>query len=209
MIAASAIELFVKRVWYRDLTRIQTLDGAPPETSATYTPRRQASHEGHWRDYLPTFLVACAVSAHAPWLVTPGTPSTHHTLSTTCSSLNPFHGAENYGGPTPSRVFLNLVYLTLRIRGCSDSDVSSLKRLDCCILRHLRALNNVEQLMIDYLDTLGFVPRIRRHFGHFMPTVQHLSLKEPNWGSRRQIIYFIGLAQRPSNLGHLYDGIDF
>jgi len=94
---------------------------------------------------------------------------------------------------------------TLWIRGYNDSDVFSSKRLNRCILRRFCALNHVQQLMIDYLDTASFVPRIRRYFGHFMPTVQYLSLKEPR-GSRRQIIYFIGLFQHLGNLRLLSNG---
>ena len=43
------------------------------------------------------------------------------------------------------------------------------------------------------------MPEIRRYFGHFLPTVRSLALREPK-GSRRQIIYFIGLFQHLEDL---------
>ena len=59
--------------------------------------------------------------------------------------------------------------------------------------------------MIDYLDIPSFMPRIRRYFRHFLPTVRELCLKEPK-GSRRQIIYFIGLFEHLEDIDLLYDG---
>jgi len=71
-------------------------------------------------------------------------------------------------------------------------------------LRRFSALNNVHRLMIDYLDTHSFMPRIQQYFGHFMPTVEELCLKNPI-GSRRQIIYFIGLFEHLESLNLNYD----
>jgi len=95
---------------------------------------------------------------------------------------------------------------TLWIRGYDDFFVFSPKRLN--ILPQFRALNNVQQLTIVYLDTPSFVPKIRRCFGHFMSAVQYPTLNGPR-GSRRQIIYFIGMFQHLETLRLLYDGVRF
>jgi hypothetical protein len=82
--------------------------------------------------------------------------------------------------------------------------VFSPKQFNCSILRHFSALTNVQELGIDYLDIPRFMPRIRRYFGHFSPTLRSLALREPE-GSRRQIIYFIGLFKHLEDLKLLYD----
>lgn len=50
------------------------------------------------------------------------------------------------------------------------------------------------------------MPRIRQYFGHFLPTVQSLSLRAPK-GSCRQIIYFIGLLEHLEDLKLLHDEV--
>ena len=84
-----------------------------------------------------------------------------------------------------------------------DGDVFSPKRFNSDILRQFSALSNVQELGMDRLDIPKFMPRIRRYFGHFLPTVRSLTLREPE-GSRRQIIYFIGLFQHLEDLKLLY-----
>ena len=76
------------------------------------------------------------------------------------------------------------------------------------ILRHFSALTNVQELGIDYLNLPKFMPKIRRYFGHFLPTVRSLALREPK-GCCRQIIYFIGLFECLEDLKLLYDSLDF
>jgi hypothetical protein len=48
------------------------------------------------------------------------------------------------------------------------------------------------------------MPRIRRYFKHFLPTVRSLALREPK-GSNRQITYFIGLFRHLQDLKLLYN----
>ena len=88
--------------------------------------------------------------------------------------------------------------------GPNNKRVFSPKQFSCCTLRQFSALTGVRRLMIDFLDIPGFMPKIRRYFGHFLPTVQELCLREPE-GSRRQIIYFIGLFKHLEDLYLLYD----
>ena len=73
-------------------------------------------------------------------------------------------------------------------------------------LRQFSALINVQELVIDYLDVPSFMPKIRRYFGHFSQTVRSLALRKPK-GSRRQIIFFIGLFEHLEDLKLLYDVI--
>jgi hypothetical protein len=82
------------------------------------------------------------------------------------------------------------------------------KHFDCFIRRHFFALTNVQELGIDFLDIPSFMPRVRRYFKHFLPTVRSLALREPI-GSRRQIVYFIGLFQHLDDLKLLYDRAKF
>ena len=93
------------------------------------------------------------------------------------------------------------------IRGEGGFDVFSSGLLNRRTLRQFRTLNNLQQLMLEYLDIPTFMPNIQRNIGHFLPMVQHLSLREPK-GSRRQIIYFIGLFQHLDDLRLIYDAAD-
>ena len=60
-------------------------------------------------------------------------------------------------------------------------------------------LTNVQNLKIDRLDIPSFIPRIREHFGPFLPTLRSLDLFEPT-GSNHQIVFFVGLFQHLQNL---------
>ena len=77
------------------------------------------------------------------------------------------------------------------------------KMFRCCTLGKFSALTNVQELGIDFLDIPKFMPRLRRYFGHFLPTVRSLALRSPR-GSHRQIIYFIGLFQHLQDLKLLF-----
>lgn len=81
------------------------------------------------------------------------------------------------------------------------------KQFNSCVLHQLSALSNVHDLEIQYLDIPKLMPRIKRYFGNFLPTVRSLSLREPS-GSRRQVIYFIGLFQHLQDLELLYNSYD-
>ena len=52
------------------------------------------------------------------------------------------------------------------------------------------------------------MPNIQRYFGHFLPMVRSLALRNPV-GSRRQVIFFIGLFQHLQDLKLLYDLVYF
>jgi len=82
-------------------------------------------------------------------------------------------------------------------------DGFSPKRLDSRTLRQFSALSNVQELGLDRLNIPQFMPHVRRSFGHFLPTVRSLTLREPK-GSRRHTIYFIGLFQHLEDLKLLF-----
>ena len=84
---------------------------------------------------------------------------------------------------------------------------SSRELFNYCILRQFSALTNIHDFEIHRLDIPKFMPRIKRYLRNFLPTVRPLALREPN-GSRRQIIYFIGLFQHLKDL-ELYPGFSF
>jgi hypothetical protein len=67
------------------------------------------------------------------------------------------------------------------------------------LLRQFSALTNVQELAIDSLDIPSFMPMVQQYFGHFLPTLHSLALGDPI-GSRRQILYFIGLFEHLENL---------
>jgi hypothetical protein len=73
------------------------------------------------------------------------------------------------------------------------------KQLNRRILRHFSALTNVQELAIDDLDIPSFMPMLQLYFGHFLPTVRSLTLRDP-FGSHRQILYFIGLFEHLEDL---------
>jgi hypothetical protein len=53
------------------------------------------------------------------------------------------------------------------------------------------ALRSLQELRIDDLRLSGFMPNIKKYFGHF-PTLRSLTLRQPK-ASCRQLLYFIGL----------------
>ena len=84
-----------------------------------------------------------------------------------------------------------------------DFDGFSSQRFNYCIRRRFVVLTNIRELEIDRLDTPSFIPRIRHYFGHFLPTVRSLVLREPK-GCRRQILCFIGMFQHLEDLKLLF-----
>jgi hypothetical protein len=58
-------------------------------------------------------------------------------------------------------------------------------------LCYFSALENLQELRIDFLQLSSFMPDIKTYFGHF-PTLRSLALASPE-ASCRQLLYFIGL----------------
>ena len=74
----------------------------------------------------------------------------------------------------------------------ATSDGFGPKQLNGNNLRYFSALNNLQELSICRFELPKFIPDLKQCFGHFVPTLQSLSLYQPS-GSARQILYFIGL----------------
>jgi len=144
-------------------------------------------------------LLACSLTCYS-WYIA-SVPHLHHTLTTRPDSW-PYE--PRIGWPTPLRNASELGLLPLvkkfRVhasRSCDDRFSS--KRFNRRTLSQFSALTNVQELRLDNLDIPSFMPRIRWYFCHFLPTVRSLVLGSPG-GSRRQIIFFIGLFQHLEDL---------
>ena len=121
-------------------------------------------------------------------------PHLHRTLITHTRHSN---GDEKAKWPKPllgaSKLGLLPFVTELFISGGGlEGEMFSIKQLYRRIERKFSALNNLRELTITNLDIPSFMPRIRRYFGQFSPTLQSLILKHPK-GSPRQIVFFIGL----------------
>jgi hypothetical protein len=66
-------------------------------------------------------------------------------------------------------------------------------------MQYFSALTNLSELGIDQLHVSRFMPNVQRYFGHLSPTLRFLALDRPR-GSRREILYFVGLFPNPQDL---------
>jgi hypothetical protein len=141
-------------------------------------------------------LRACTLTCYS-WYIA-AVPHLHNIL--VVNGNYPWDG-QRFWWPNPIRHMhmLGLLPLVKEFRVREPYGKFSPRRFNCCILRQFSALTNVQKLEIESLDIPGFMPRIQRSFGHFLPTVQSLTLKGPK-GSHREIIYFIGLFQHLQDL---------
>ena len=208
--AATATELFVNRFLYPDEDleiRGMGSAGTSPFPSATPTsPIYRLPHEivemiiAHLA-YDTRSLRSCSLTCSSWYIAV--VPHLHYTLYTTGYSVptfqwpNPLHHMHRLGLLPLIRSFIY-----------SDSRGISSKQFDNRTLLHqFSALTNVRRLVLDYLDIPSFMPSIQRYFKHFSPTVRGLRLKVPK-GSRRQIIYFIGLFEHLQDLEIVGDEAD-
>jgi hypothetical protein len=187
---------------------------ASPETSTTgpsYITRLPAEILKMIIDHLicdSRTLLACSLTCYSWYIIV--APHIHHTLVT---KTHPWYTDTDLKWPKPLRNMHIIGLLPLvkkfHIRGAGvcGTPTFSPKLLSWCTLYHFTALTNVQELGIDYLDIPSFIPRIRWYFGHFSSTVRSLALREPK-GSRRQIIYFIGIFKHLEDLKLIYDKVD-
>jgi len=154
-------------------------------------------------------LLACSLTC-CSWYIA-AVPHLHHTLiaTTKAGCLN-----ERLRWPKPLRKAHKLGLLPLvrkfHLHGAPPDREGgfSPKRFNCRIVRQWFGLINVQELGIDKLEIHKFIPRIRRFFGRFSPTVRSLALRDPR-GSRREVVYFIGLFQHLEDLKLLYNSVKF
>jgi hypothetical protein len=156
-------------------------------------------------------LLACSLTCYS-WYIA-AVPHLHHTLITFTPTY-PRSARKKFSWPEPLRNMHKLGLLPLVKRFQIRKDTLcffggfSRKQLNCFTMRHFFALTDVQELGIEYLDIPSFMPKLRRYFGNFLPTVRSLALREPK-GSRRQILYFIGLFEHLEDLKLLYDRVAF
>ncbi|KAF9644966.1 hypothetical protein BDM02DRAFT_3190142 [Thelephora ganbajun] len=219
IITATAIELLIKRIRYRTLVNIRRMfsGGVSPVTpttrssSFTMLPQEIVEMIIAHLVYHKRSSIACSLTCHSWYII--AVRHLHHTLIT--EYLRPPIDPRLLW-PKPLREASKLGLLPLVKEFHFHIDLPcyyrprklSPKQLNYCTLRHFSALTNVQELELDYLDIPSFIPRIQRYFGHFLPTVRSLALREPK-GSRRQILYFIGLFQHLDNLKLLYRTLYF
>jgi len=218
VITATVTELAVKRVWYRILAGIRRIfsGSAPPETS-TARPSYFARLPVEILEMITVHLIydkrsllGCSLTCYSWYIVT--VPHLHHTLITRTYCREPDKRIE-WPKPLWDMYKLGLLPLVkkLHISGerflDRDPPIFSPERFSWYTLPHFTALTNVQELGIDHLDIPGFIPKINRYFGHFLPTVRSLALRVPK-GSRRQIVYFIGLFNHLEDLKLLYNMVD-
>ena len=197
------------RQWYQILTRTRKTHSGRASQEARSSPVARLPPEivGMIIDliYETRSLLACSLTC-CSWYIA-AAPHLHHTLAT-LNSGGMFPPKSLWPKPLRDMHKLGLLPLVkkLQVQGSEGffPKEFSPQMFNCRILRHFFALTNVQELGIDYLNIPKFMPRIRRYFGRFSPTVRSLALRAPR-GSRRQIIYFIGLFQHLENL-KLFDG---
>ena len=210
MTTTAAVRLLINCLWYRTLALIWWVYSGGPFLKASSTPSSHATR-------LPFELVeiiiahllydmcslrACTLTCYS-WYIA-AVPHLHHTLVVSTFSL----AKERYIWPLPlikkKRLGLLLLVKTLWIYG-DIYDVAfshSLWPTFHNLLPYF-PFTSVSQLRIDHLDIPSFLPRVRRSFMYFLPTLRGLALKEPK-GSRREVIYFIGLFKHLHDLKHLH-----
>jgi len=200
-----AIELLAKQVWYRSQARIKQLFIASPSQNvptaclspATKLPQEIVEMMIIHLIHDKCSLLACSLTCYSWYIAT--VPHLHYTLviESYWWSNRPRHG-----WPTPlwNASRLGLLPLVRKFKFCvPDCTGFSPKLFNRPTLRQFSSLTNIQELEIDDLNIPSFMPKIRRYFGHFIPTTRSLTLKAPK-GSRREIIFFIGLFQHLENL---------
>ena len=189
------IKSFVKRTWSRAPPRIRGIlsGGATPGTlrTACLSPAARLPLEIvkmiiFYLIYDTASLLACSLTC-CSWHIA-AVPHIHHTLIVT---IFPFGTNEDSVWPKPLRAMHKSGLLPLvkkfHVNGSPRNfwqpNGFSPQKLSCRAMHHFLELTNVQELGIAYLNIPKFMPRIRRYFRHFLPTVRSLALRAPK-GSR-------------------------
>jgi hypothetical protein len=207
------------RVWYRAKARIRRIysgHGSQETSVAGLSPANRLPQEIvemiiSQIFYDPFSLRACCLTCYS-WYIA-AVRRLHSALVTPTYRR---HGNKKLWWPNSFRSMQKLGLLPLvmevRIRGTLEDPDSygpttfTPELFDRRILCQFSSLTNVRELGIDFLDIPSFMPKVRRYFGHFFPTLRSLALRKPK-GSPRQIIFFIGLFQHLEDLRLRYDSI--
>ena len=196
---ATARELFVNKLWYRSLAKIEwLLYGGTQETPTAGSSPIAKLPQDLVEMIISYFihdtrtLLACSLTCYSWYIVT--VSHLHHSL-TTDNNRDRRDDKHHWPGPLRKSYELGLLPLVRRFRirlnvGYRNEFTPELlagRNLHC-----FSALTNLQELGIDNLQISAFLPTIQQCFGHLSPTLRFLALKDPS-GSRRQILYFIGL----------------
>ena len=204
-IPSTVISSFVKQALGRFRERIHRTrsGGASPETStACSLPTARLPQE--IVDMIIAYLIhdastlrACSLTCYSLYIAS--VPHIHPTLYVTLGHKN-----QNLEWAWSSRM-LNLFPFveTVQIHSGHTSSIFSPRIFNPRTLSQFSALTNVSRLEIQKVDIPSFMRCTQPYLGHFLPTVRSLTLSAPQ-GSRRQIIFFIGLFQNLQNLS-LFD----
>ena len=212
VLLTTATKLLLNRVWHPTRVTINQnhpMD-TPPQSQAAMLPQEIINAIlSHFSIYEGTSLRACSLTCRS-WYIA-AAPRLHFTLETLLPYLAT---SEKLKWPKPirerSKLGLHHLVRKMEIRGNNIFNLQgnfSLRLFDKRTLRDFSAFTNVQQLGIDFLDIPSFMPKIQSYFGHFLPTVLSLALRRPK-GSRRQIVFFIGMFHHLEDLKLLYDDLD-
>jgi len=152
-------------------------------------------------------LLACSLTSRF-WYIA-AVRHLHNTLIThTRGSI----GDQKNEWPNPLLVASELGFLPSVTRlsicgGSSTSEEFSTRQFRRRTRRVFSILTNVRELSISFLDIPNFMPKIRKYFGQFSPTLRSLTLINPR-GSYRQILFFVGLFPHLEDLGLHAGGSD-
>ena len=119
-------------------------------------------------------------------------PHLHHSLTTHDWDRLPDSRMYMWPRPLKTSYELGLLPFVKRFRICLYYSEFTPRQLNWFTLPEFSALTNLRELGIDHLQVSSFMPIIRQCFGHLSSNLRFLALKDPN-GTRRQILYFIGL----------------
>ena len=201
----------IKRAWCHGLARIRRMCSAivshkTRQSSAPMLPLEIVEIIIAQLIYDIQSLRACSRTCYS-WYIA-AVPHLH------CTFITPVHYNRHedlkfgWSRSLPNMHKLGLLPLVKKFQICrtaiDDFQGFSPERFNRRTLRHFTALTNVQDLKIDYLDIASFMPKIQPYFGHFLPSVRSLALRAPK-GSRRQIIYFIGLFEHLDDLKLIYN----
>jgi len=157
-------------------------------------------------------LLTCTLTCYSWYII--AVPHLHHTLIVSTPGFDSVGRRLLWPRPLVRGHELGLLPLVkefqIQIGDLREDEGFSPELFNCCILRRFSALSNVRELGIELLNIPKFMQRIRKYFGHFLPTVRSLALNKPK-GSRRQVLYFIGQFQHLDDLTlrFSYHGPDF
>ena len=197
------------RVWYRGVTHLLFTQGLPGDLIALQSIAAKLPLEiiemiiMHLI-YDTRSLLACSLTCFS-WNIA-AVPHLHHTI--VMRNGKPCLGREpKLEWPTPLEKSSNLGLLPLVkkfwlrrvIDRCCSYGPFTPKRFNFRILLQISEMTNIQELVIDDLAVSDFIPRVRHYFGHFLPMVRSLGLDTPR-GSRREIIFFIGLFEHLEDL---------